>query len=110
MNIPMVKKYRLGNQPEEYELVTAYLGWLPSGYASWKEWDMSFLWEKKPPKEITLHSPDKKEEVSLFLIQALSKDAFPLEFFSEERAKNWWHFYKVATKENPAVEFVIPLH
>lgn len=108
------RTYRLGNQDKEYQLITDYLGWFPEGQSDWEAWIEKHIFEpsdtRKNPELLTLVSPDKKEKVELLMGHALIKDAFPLDFFTEVRAKKWWRFYKVSNKENPAVEFVIPLH
>ncbi len=105
-------KYRLGNQSTEYELITTYLGWIPNGYIDWEDFATKnmFKLSSERPREITLTSPDQKEKVELLMDHALVKDAFPLSFFGEERAENWWRFYKVSTKRDPRTQFVIPLH
>jgi len=116
-----IKKYRIGNQSEEYELITKYLGWTPENFSYWNDWicaeneqklkiDSLERLSEKTPKPLTIFSPDKKESVTLLMDHALIKDAFPMDFFGEERSKDWSLFYKVSTKENPEVQFVIPLH
>jgi hypothetical protein len=107
-----VKKYRLGNQPEEYEFSEEYLKWRLEGYSDWKELcDKFLLLDKKGrPATITLVSPDGKKKVTLNLFQILSKDAFPLSFHGEERAKNWWIFLKVSASDRPEEMFIVPVH
>lgn len=116
-----IKKYRLGNKPEEYELVTKYLGWLPENFSSWNDWVSAENRQKskillierlntEEPKPLTIFSADKKESVTLLMDHSLIKDAFPMDFFGEERSKDWSLFYKVSTEENPKIQFLIPLH
>ncbi len=106
------KKYRLGNQPEEYELSEKYLGWIPEGFAGWQEYADKHLLlpHSEWPKELTLVSPTGQEKVAMIAHQTLIKDAFPLSFFGEERAENWHRFYKVSLHEKPEEKFVIPMH
>jgi hypothetical protein len=107
-----LKKYRLGNQAAEYELITKYLGWFPEKHKDWEDWATKdfFTISKTKPELLTIVSADGKEKVILLMDHALSRAAFPLSFLGEERSKKWWWFYKVATKENPDVKFIIPLH
>ena len=105
-------KYRLGNQPEEYRLETMYLGWAPKGDPNWENFSRAELLalSSDKPKEVTLLSPDGNNGKKLLFHHALSKDAFPLSLFGEERASNWFRFYKVEDPEVPGIQFVIPLH
>jgi hypothetical protein len=102
-------KYRIGNQPEEYLLETKYLGWFPEGENEW----FNFLDRLRIPsidgKEVVIVSPDKKENAVLVLHRRITKDAFSVAFFDEERAKNWWAFCIISQKDNPSEEFIIPL-
>ena len=108
--ISETKKYRLGNQSKEYELVTQYLGWSPEDM-SWDDWcDLRLFSDSSEIIPLTIWNPAKTENVELVMIQALVKDAFPMSFYGEDRAINWRRFYKVTTRDNPNVEFVIPLH
>lgn len=108
------KKYRLGNQPEEYELVTAYLGYLPEGLKDW--FAHAFLTPliadySKKEQEIVIVNPENPEEkIALVFRQVISRAAFPLEFYGEERAMQWNHFGIVAKKDKPSEHFIIPLH
>jgi len=105
------KKYRLGNQSREYELITKYLGWLPEGISDWHDW----VWEtyfksSTSGTELTIVSPDQKQKVTLKMKQFIIKDAFPLSFYGEERAQGWHRFYIVSLLETPLELFIIPLH
>ena len=104
----MTKKYRLGNQPEEYELNTNYLGWTPKSFTEWQDW----IWERGSVRksELIITSPDKSQEVDLVMHQVIIKDAFPLAFFGEERAKPWHRFCIVSLESDTSDEFIIPLH
>lgn len=106
------KKYRLGNKPEEYELVTKYLGWFPEDNNSWEHLFFPFipLSSEIKNKEIVIVSPNKTDKATIILHHQIIKDAFPLSFFGEERSKNWHHFCIVSTKENSNEKFIIPLH
>lgn len=118
----MVKtKYRLGNQPEEYELKTAYLGWTPQGFTNWQEWmlfeekrifekEMSELLKGELPQRLTVESLNKKDKIDLLMHQVIIKEAFPLSFFGEERAADWFVFCIVSELSNPSVQFIIPFH
>lgn len=106
-----IKKYRLGNQPEEYELITDYLGWLPKETNNWFKFlhpasDFNF---DANGKDVTIVSPDKKE-ITLHIDHEIVKDAFPLSFYGERRANKWHAFCVVSTKDNPEKKFIIPLH
>ena len=114
-------KYRLGNQPEEYELVTKYLGWIPDGFPDWQSWirsedekkyakELHEILKDQPPVQLIIVSPDKKEKVTLLMDHQVSKDAFPLSFYGEKRAEKWWQFYIVALQEKPDEKFIIPLY
>lgn len=103
------KKYRIGNQPEEYELKTDYLGWLPKDTVGWFEFlhpssDINF---KANGKDVTIVSPDKKEMI-LVIDYVITKDAFPMSFYGEERSNNWRVFCIVSTKNNREEKFIIP--
>lgn len=109
-DINSVKKYRLGNQSTEYALETNYLGWFPEGENDWDNFLDPFETSRNKNKEITLVNSVKTEKVVLIMHQPIIKDAFPMEFFIEERAKNWHRFCIVSTKDNPLEKFIIPLH
>lgn len=105
-------KYRLGNQPEEYELSTEFLGWIPVGFDDWKG-QFDRWWQQEGgwfPCEITLRNKDDGSMVDLICHQYLMKEAFPLSFYGEDRAKQWWNFAMVSKKEAPGEVFVIPMH
>lgn len=104
------KKYRLGNQPDKYKLVTNYLGWLPEGENDWFNFLFPFSSSGMKDKEIVIFNPQKTEKVTVVLHQQISKDAFPLTFFGESRAKNWHHFCIVSKTDSPMEKFIIPLH
>jgi hypothetical protein len=106
------KKYRLGNQSEEYELKTDYIGWLPKDTNDWLEFlhPSSYVTFDATGKEVTIVSPDNKEKVTLMLHQEITKDAFPMSFYGEKTAENWNHFCIVATNMHPLTKFIIPLH
>lgn len=107
----MNKKYRLGNQSEEYELRTDYLGWKPNGLKDWYEYRFSdrFLSSESKAAELIIVNPTGSEEISLVVYTFIIKDAFPLEFFGEERARDWSCFCIVSRKENPEDKFIIPV-
>jgi hypothetical protein len=110
MNKPL--RYRTGNQPEEFEICETYLGWKPVGF---KDWYHAFTEEdginrRRTPLTLTLASPDDSQTVSIIAHQPLSKDAFPMDIFSEARAENWWSFAIISLEEKPAERFIIPLH
>jgi hypothetical protein len=102
----VVKKYRLGNQPEEYELKEDYLGWVPKN----SDWE-TVCSENYPVKnmEITVVNPESKKHTLLLLHQFISKGAFPLSFFGEERSSNWARF-AIVSHDKTSEKFIIPLH
>lgn len=104
-----IKKYRLGNQNEEYELVTDYLGWLPENKTEWTDLLFPFCLNRGE-KEAVIINPEKTEKITIVMHQQIIKDAFPMSFFSEERAYNWHNFYIVSIKDNPSKKFIIPLY
>jgi hypothetical protein len=101
----MKKKYRLGNQPEEYELSEDYLGWLPEGDKTWE--DLSF--ESVKNTELTLANPAEKDKKTIFLHHCIIKDAFPLSFFGEERSEKWGIF-AIVSETQTSEKFIIPLY
>jgi len=101
-----MQKYRLGNQPEEYELREDYLNWI---LESDKEEDDLLLNFNKKKKFITLFNPKKFEKQTLYLHQVFIKDAFPMSFFAEERFANWSRF-AIVSKFKKSEKFIIPLH
>lgn len=105
----MQNKYRLGNKDKEYELIATYLGWLPEGYADWHDWVQANYFNKEPNFEFIIVSPNKEEKVTLIMDHLVTKDAFPLSFLREERAKEWFRFCIVSLLEEPIDQFIIPL-
>ncbi len=103
------KKYRLGNQPEEYELSEKYLGWIPKDLGSWKEFYRKHA-ARSFPEVVTLVSPNGEENVTFNLDHGISKDAFPLSFFGEARAAEWDNFLMVSEMGTPEAKFIIPMH
>lgn len=98
-------KYRLGNQPEEYELKEDFLGFLPENV----EWEDLFLFGRSfREKEITIIHPESGERKTLFFHHFLLRDAFPMEFFREARSRNWSTFAKVSDSAE-SEQFIIPL-
>lgn len=107
-----VKKYRLGNQPEEYELSGKYLEWRLDGFTGWREFHdkYSLFGRDNRPSTITLVSPDGKEKIVFILHQWVIKDAFPMSIYSDERADDWWNFLVVSVKGKSDEKFVIPMY
>ena len=107
-----VKKYSLGNQPEKYLLSDDYLGGKPIGFHDWYEALTVDDGVKLRPRPfpLTLVSPDGSRTVSIIVHQPLAKDAFPLTFFGEERAKDWFNFAMISLEEESSELFIIPLH
>lgn len=101
-------KYSLGNQSEEYELVTDYVGWIPFPYDNWDEFidannDIIY------PHEILITSPDQKEGRLILIHQNIfSKAVFPISTYSE--LKYWERFWIISTVINPETKFIIPAH
>lgn len=110
MNEP--RRYRTGNQPEEYEVSEDYLDWKPEGFKDWYDaLTVDDAGNRRPcPFPLTLVSPDGSHTVPIIVHQPLIKDAFPLDFFGEERTKDWSHFAKVSLEDAPSELFIIPLH
>lgn len=105
------KKYRLGNQPEEYELVTKYLGWTPEKELDWDNvFPMLSSISETKGKKVTIVNGQKDSRVNLIIDHRIIKDAFPMEFYGEERADNWCQFCIVSTEDLPEEKFIIPLH
>lgn len=96
--------YRLGNQPEEYALKENYLGWTPEG----KDWDDLCI-QLIRETTLTIVSPKDGRKKELFLHHFILKEAFPLSFYGEERARNWHRFAIVSSTET-SERFIIPLH
>lgn len=108
----IMAKYRFVNQTVEYELLDKYLGWFPKGFADWEGFrhEYSSCDRESRPKNITLVSPSGKKTVVLNLDKHLTREAFPMSFFGEQRAVLWWHFLLVSKKETPKTKFIIPMH
>lgn len=100
-----IKKYRLGNQPKEYELKEDFLGWLPENYEDWEYMGLRFI--KKI--EVTIVNPEDQVKKSLFLHNFIIKEAFPMSFYGEERSEKWSNFAIVSETEI-SEKFIIPLH
>ncbi|AHB41394.1 hypothetical protein P148_SR1C00001G0603 [candidate division SR1 bacterium RAAC1_SR1_1] len=100
------KTYRLGNQSKEYRLSEDFLGFVPEGFTNWDSWN-DILGEKKYPCDLFLVKGEEK--ISFFLKTIIIKDAFPMSFFSEERAKDWNMFAICSLAGNKDEEFIIPL-
>lgn len=98
------KKYCLGNQPEEYELKEDYLGWTPEN----EDWQQ-FCMRRVENAELTIVNPDDGNKKKLFLHHFIIQDAFPLSFFGEERALNWFQF-AIVSHDETSEKFIIPLH
>jgi hypothetical protein len=99
-----IRKYRLGNQPKEYELRDNYLGWTPQD----EDWEILFLQFVKNT-ELTIANPVNHDKKTLFLHHFIIKDAFPMEFFVEERTREWSHF-AIVSETASSEKFIIPLH
>lgn len=99
-----VKKYRLGNQSQEYELKEDYLNWLPMGIEDWQEW----CFNKIRNTELVIFNPEDKAEKIIFLHHFISKDAFPLSFFGEDRSEKW-NSFAIVSETATSEKFIIPL-
>lgn len=97
------KKYRLGNQPQEYELKEDYLGWLPEYFENWGD----FIFRLPKNVAFSIFNPNDGEKKTLFLHHFIIKDAFPLSFFGEERAEKWNNFAIVSNNQS-SEKFIIP--
>lgn len=100
-----MKKYRLGNQSTEYELREDYLGWLPQDYREWEHMFLDFIKNVK----VTIVNPENGDQRDIFLHHFIIKDAFPIEFFGEERSQNWGVFAIVSDGET-SEPFIIPVY
>lgn len=108
------RKYRLGNQAEEYALSECYLGWKPDGYHDIHDWTWSQTYNQSSKQKggittLLLVGPGS-EKIELIVYQLLIKDAFPLDFYGEERSKQWSSFAIVSIKDISDEKFIIPLH
>jgi hypothetical protein len=106
------RRYRTGNQPEEYEISENYLGWKPEGFRDWYDaFTDDDAGNRRPrPFLLTLVSPDGSQTVPIIVHQPIGKDAFPLHFYGEERSKDWFNFAKISLEATPSELFIIPLH
>ena len=104
------KKYRLGNPPETCALREEYVGWLPHGYSSWADFQEIWPGPRHDHDTLVLVGVDDQMSVELYPYQIIIKDAFPLEFYGEERAKDWTHFLIVGAADIPDEKFIIPMH
>jgi hypothetical protein len=102
-----MKKYRLGNKSAEYELKEDYLEWTMKNVKDMALNNFSSVEGKKLIITKT-NLNNKKEKKSLFLFRFIIKDAFPLDFFGEERSKCWNLFAIVAESRN-SEKFIIPV-
>jgi hypothetical protein len=100
------KKYRLGNQPEEYDLEENYLGWTPQE-GNWEK--IYAQGHNTNSAEVISIFSKNKEFVTLFFHDFIIKDAFPLSFFAEKRSSNWTHF-AIVSRNKTSEKFIIPLH
>lgn len=98
-----VKKYRLGNQSDVYELREDFLGWKPKD-STWEELSCRL----KYSMDLELVSPTGNVK-KLFLHKIVTKGAFPSEFFLEERAVNW-DFFAIVSENEDSERFIIPLY
>lgn len=107
-----IKKYRLGNQSTEYKLVTKYLGWLPDDGSNWRDFFslLEATFSEIKDKEATITDPEKNKKITIIIDRQITKDAFPISFYGEERSKDWSNFCIVSNKEKPSEKFIIPLY
>ncbi|KKQ61073.1 MAG: hypothetical protein US81_C0010G0002 [Parcubacteria group bacterium GW2011_GWE2_38_18] len=98
-----MKSYRLGNQPQEYELRQDFLGWTPENEA----WSHLYM-QNVCHREITIVNPVDGAKKTLFLYHFIIKEAFPMSFFSEERSRDWWTF-AIVSEDEVSEKFIIPL-
>lgn len=99
-----MKKYRLGNQPEEYELRENYLGWSPGSEKTWE--DLAFEYVKNT--ELIIVNPANKAQKTIFLHHFIIKDAFPMSFYEEERSGRW-NVFAIVSDTETSERFIIPL-
>lgn len=102
----MKKRYRLGNQPTEYELITDFLRYNPLEN-TWDEIFDPLLINNYKDMVITL-SLDS-HSVKIILHQQIIKDAFPMSVYSEERFDDWNTFCIVSYVSDPDALFIIPI-
>ena len=101
-----VKKYRLGNQSQEYELREDYLGWLPEFI---ENWDSLISQIKKDVAFNIFNTKEITETKTLVFHQCIIKDAFPKSFYGEERAEKWSNF-AIVSETLTSEKFIIPLY
>jgi hypothetical protein len=108
MNEP--RRYRLGNQPEVYEVSEDYLGWKPVGFKDWNDTirDEDGCYRGPRPFPINLVNPDGSLTVSIILHIPCTEEALPS--FSRTQAEDWHDFAVVSLEETPLELFIIPLH
>lgn len=112
-----IKKYRLDNQPQEYELREDYLGWLPAHYENWDDLVLKFtknvmvssIFNPAPVVLISEPKKQRKAKKALFLHHFIIKDAFPMSFYGEERSKEWNRF-AIVSETQTSGKFIIPLY
>ncbi|MBN2884503.1 hypothetical protein JXE04_01110 [Patescibacteria group bacterium] len=98
-----MKKYRLGNQPEEYELREDYIGFVPENVC-WGDLIFDFI---KNVKLNIFHNSSGEKRV-IFLHNFIIKDAFPMSFYSEERA-SLWNDFAIISETETSEKFIIPV-
>ena len=101
------KMYRLGNQEKQYPLLDSFIGFYPEGFPNWENWD-NILGEKKYPCDLLLVRGEEK--IKIFFKKIIVKEAFSMDFFVEERAKDWTLFAICSLVESRDEEFIIPLY
>ncbi len=105
-----VKKYKLGNQSNEYALAIQYAGWKPEGIEDWR--NVLFPWTSTPleGREFVLINPkDNNDKLIIIARQQIIRDAFHLDFFLEEFADRWSGFLIISMKDKLEEKFIIPL-
>ena len=104
----MNKKYSLGNHGNSYELIDAYLGYIPRGYKSWFDWQFPGEVGIQTPALVTLEKDENI--VSLKVVKFIIKDAFHSEVYHEERFDNWNSFAICHHLGDEKNQFIIPCH
>lgn len=106
-----VKKYRLGNQPEEYELHEGFVGFKPVDFDKLDHvvYNVETPNWRELPVVCKLVSADGKEEVSLIVHELLGLEEFPFSYCAAELLEKWKLLLKVAHENNPLKQFMIPL-
>lgn len=103
--IKSMKKYRLGNQSEEYELRENYLGWIPEGGKNWE----NITFKNVKNTELTIINPDNQRKEIIFLHSSITKEAFPMNFFGEERSDKF-SVFAIISETKTSEKFIIPLY